>query len=110
MVDLPRSLRSRRWRRWTRDSHAEPSRAHLPLRQVDPERPFDRLVGAHEVVVDLHLAGLVLEPLAERLEVLQVFLAEAARIDAQLVAGVFQAAELRPLLKRKLDLLRREDV
>ena len=46
----------------------------------------------------------------KRSKFLQVFLAQPLRIDQQLVAGDFQVAELRPLLERELDLLRREDV
>src|SRR5262249_2652335 len=81
-----------------------------PFRQLNPQRPPDRLVGAHQVVIDLHAARLVAQPLAEALEVLQVFLAQLVGVHQQLVAADLQVTELRPLLEWERHLLRGEDV
>src|SRR5205809_7727423 len=62
------------------------------------------------MIIDLHEAGLLTQLLAKGLHVFQVFFAQALRIDQQLVAGDLKIAKLRPLLKRKLQLFRSEDV
>src|SRR5262245_14062447 len=89
-----------------------PSRESAPplaLRQINAQRPIDRFVGAHQVVVDLRLPRRVAQLAAEALEVLPILLAQPLRIDEQAVAGVLQVTELRPLLERELQLLRRQD-
>src|SRR5205807_2484259 len=68
--------------------------AALTSREVDAQRPIDGLIGAQHVIIDLRLAGLVAELLAERLEVLLILLAQPLRIDEQLVARHFEVAEL----------------
>src|SRR4051794_37902755 len=71
----------------------------LPARQVDAQGALDRLVGAHQVVIDPGPAGGGAQLLAEGVKVLAVLLAQPLRIDEQLVPGHLQVAELGPLLE-----------
>src|SRR5262249_23550826 len=82
----------------------------LPSRQVNGQGAFHGVVGAEQVIVHLALPGGVAQVLAEALEVGEVLLAQPLRIDQEFMVGDFEVAELRPLLERKLDLLRRQDV
>src|SRR5712692_8118786 len=47
----------------------------LSLGQIDPQGFFHRLVGAHRVIINLHLAQLPAKLCAERVEILQILLA-----------------------------------
>src|SRR5206468_2346606 len=80
------------------------SPTHAP-RQVIAQRLLDRLIGAHQVVVDLHVARLAAQLLAERLEIGQVLRPRRARVDEQTSLGLLQAAKLRAPREGELDLL-----
>jgi hypothetical protein len=82
----------------------------LPLGQIHAERLFHWFIRSQQMVINHHLARLRTELLAEILEILQILLAEAVRIDQEFMSRHLQVAELRPFLEWELDLLRSKDV
>ena len=62
------------------------------------------------MIVNVHAGRLFAELGAEGVEVVEVFLAQPARIDECALACAFQAAELRPFFERELDLFGSKDV